>query len=94
MMRFNLFAKSSQQLTSEKQAIPLSMVMKTATGAASTFEFETNSAQLLKLLREEGTMSPYALDLFLDGMRRDRNAPLYGVSLTDKALTDMGYFID
>ena len=94
MMRFNLFAKSSQQLISEKHSIPVSLVMKTATGVASTFAFETNTELLLKMLREEGTMSPYALDLFLEGLRRNRNAPLYGVSLSDKALTEVGYLID
>ncbi len=94
MMRFNLFAKSSQALMSEHKAIPISLVMKTATGVASTFAFETDSGMLLKMLREEGKLSPYALDLFLEGMRRNRNAPLYGVELSDKALVDVGYLID
>ena len=94
MMRFNLFAKSSQPLVSERQTIPLQMTMKSATGLPSTFEYQTSSAELLKMLREEGQMSPYALDLFLEGLRRNRNAPLYGVKLTDKALTELGYFLD
>ncbi len=94
MMRFNLFAKSSQPLVSERQTIPLQMTMKTATGLPSTFEYQTSSAELLKMLREEGQMSPYALDLFLEGLRRSRNTPLYGVKLTDKALTELGYLID
>ena len=94
MMRFNLFAKSSQALVSEKHAIPLSLVMKTATGTADTFAFETNTALLLKMLREEGKLSPYALDLFLEGLRHNRSVPLYGVGLSDKALADVGYFID
>ena len=94
MMRFNLFAKTSQPLLSERQTIPMQMTLKTAHGASSTFQYETDSALLLKMLREEGTMSPYAMDLFLESLRRNRNAPLYGVSLTDKALTELGYFID
>ena len=94
MMRFNLFAKTSQPLLSERQSIPLQLTMKTASGLPSTFEYETSSALLLKMLREEGKMSPYALDLFLDGLRRSRSTPLYGVSLSDKALTELGYFID
>ena len=94
MMRFNLFAKSTQPLMSERHSIPLSLVMKTATGTADTFSFETNTAMLLKMLREEGKLSPYALDLFLEGLRHNRNVPLYGVGLSDKALTDVGYFLE
>ena len=94
MMRFNLFAKTSQPLLSERHTIPMQLTMKTAHGLQSTFEYETNSAMLLKMLREEGEMSPYALDLFLEGLRRNRNTPLYGVKLTDKALTELGYFVD
>lgn len=94
MMRFNLFVKSSQLLLSERQSIPMQLTMKTAHGLQSTFEYATDSTMLLKMLREEGKMSPYALDLFLDGLRRSRNAPLYGVGLSDKALTDLGYFVD
>lgn len=94
MMRFNLFAKSSQPLLSERQAIPIQLTMKTAHGLPNTFEYKTTSAALLKMLREESRMSPYALDLFLDGLRRSQNAPLYGVGLSDKALNDLGYFID
>jgi hypothetical protein len=58
------------------------------------FEYPTDSAALLQLLRKQTDLPASVLQRFEEELRTRLGARLLGVDLSDSVLTDIGYFID
>ena len=95
MMRFKLEATSSVPLSlSRSTNLPLSVTIKPANKVPGSFQYQTDSKSLLKLLRQKTDLSGFALDMFSSELQISRHVSLPGVCLKEDVLREIGYFID
>ncbi len=93
-MRVNLITRRSDRSESNKGAIPLSLTIRPACGLPGDYEYPTDSAALLRLLRRQTDLPSQVLQRFEENLRTPLGARLLGVELSESVLTDIGYFID
>jgi hypothetical protein len=93
-MRVNLITQASAAAMSGKGAIPLSLTIKPACGLPGDYQYLTDSAELLRMLRQQTDLPASVLQRFEGNMYHSTNAKLLGVELSERLLTDIGYFID
>lgn len=93
-MRVNLITNASAAALQGKGAIPLSLTIKPACGLPGDYEYPTNSSALLKLLKERTDLPEAVIQRFTNHLYGSQTARLLGVELSDRVLTDLGYFID
>ncbi len=74
--------------------IPLSLTIRPACGLPGDYECTTDSAALLRLLRQKTDLPGTVLQRFERNLHAPMGARLLGVELSDRVLTDIGYFID
>ncbi|MGA8728479.1 MAG: hypothetical protein WB608_06990 [Terracidiphilus sp.] len=93
-MRVNLITHRSDRSESNIGTIPLSLTIRPACGLPGDYECPTDSAALLRLLRQQTDLPGTVLQSFENSLRAQLGARLLGVELSDTVLTKMGYFID
>jgi hypothetical protein len=93
-MRVNLITQTSGSPFPGKGAIPLSLTIKPACGLPGDYEYATNSAELMQMLRQQTDLPNSVLQRFEVNMWDKVGARLLGVELSERVLTDIGYFID
>lgn len=93
-MRVNLITRPSDHPQSGPGTIPLSLTIRPACGLPGDYEFPTDSAALLHLLRKQTDLPASVLHSFEQSLRGPAGARLLGVDLSDSVLTNIGYFID
>jgi hypothetical protein len=93
-MRVNLITQPSDPSKSGSGTIPLSLTIRPACGLPGDYEYPTDSASLLRLLRQQTDLSANVLQRFENNLRALVGARLMGVELSDRVLTKIGYFID
>jgi hypothetical protein len=93
-MRVNLITQSSETLMFGKGAIPLSLTIKPACGLPGDYEYSTDSASLLTMLRRQTDLPASVLQRFESNMYASTDARLLGVELSERVLTEIGYFVD
>ena len=93
-MRVNLITQPSDRVDSGAGTIPLSLTIRPACGLPGDFEYPTDSAALLRLLRQQTDLPAFVLQRFEEELRTRVGARLLGVDLNDRVLTEIGYFID
>jgi len=74
--------------------IQLSLTIRPACGLPGDYEFPTDSASLIRLLRAQTDLPGSVLQRFEDDLLSCTSARLLGVELNDSVLTKIGYFID
>jgi hypothetical protein len=93
-MRVNLITQPSGRSESDAGTIPLSLTIRPACGLPGDYQYPTDSAALLSLLRRETDLPASVLQRFEGNLRACIGARLLGVELSDNLLTDIGYFVD
>jgi len=93
-MRVNLITHPSGRSSSSGESIPLSLTIRPACGLPGDYEFPTDSQSLLQLLHQKTDLSADELQRFEKSLRVAASARLLGVELSERVLTDIGYFID
>jgi hypothetical protein len=93
-MRVNLITNAPAPITSVKGAIPLSLTIKPACGLPGDYEYRTTLSALMQMLRQKTDLPAAVLQRFEGSMWDKLGARLLGVDLSDRVLTDIGYFID
>jgi len=79
---------------SGKGAIPLSLTIRPACGLPGDYQYLTDSSALLNMLRQQTDLPASVLHRFEGNMYSNTSARLLGVELSERLLTDIGYFID
>ena len=92
MMRFTLTAKAGPSLGSN--VIPLLVTLKPAGRCRDTYEYNSDSGALLRMLRSNTEVSGYELAAFDGNLKVLSDAQLQRVELKDKVLREIGFFID
>ena len=93
-MRVNLFAKASSGLLNRSGNIPISLTIKPTCGVEGTYEYATDSAAVLRMLRNQTDLNGTVIDRFRSELEVLDDVRLLGVVLKDEALEQVGYFID
>ncbi len=93
-MKVNLSTRPSRPNAFGPGTIPITLTIRPACGLPGDYEFPTDSAALLRLLRLQTDLPGYVLDVFATELRARLAARLMGVELSESVLTDIGYFID
>ena len=93
-MRVNLSTRLSEGGQLVPGTIPLSLTVRPACGLPGDYEWVTDSAALLRLLRRQTDLPDSVLQRFEENIRTTHSARLLGVELSESVLTDIGYFID
>jgi hypothetical protein len=92
-MRVNLITQSAATSMLVKGALPLSLTIKPACGLPGDYEYATTSAELMQMLRQQTDLPASVLQRFEVNMWDKVGARLLGVELSERLLTDIGYFI-
>ena len=93
-MRVNLIIRPTDPPQSGPGTIPLSLTIRPACGLPGDYECPTDSASLLRLLRQQTDLPAFVLQNFEKELGTPLGTRLLGVDLSDSVLTDIGYFID
>ena len=94
-MRVNLIAQSSTaSFVPGTTNMPLSLLIKPACGLPGDYLYPTDSAALLRLLKAETNLPQSVLQKFKDNLQRFLSARILAVELSERVLTDIGYFVD
>lgn len=93
-MRVNLTTRRCDPSESSIGTIPIWLTIRPACGLPGDYEYPTDSAELLRLLRRQTDLPDTVLQGFEVGLRSPFGARLLGVELSDRVLTEIGYFID
>jgi len=93
-MRVNLSTRPSHRSTAHTGTIPLDLTIRPACGIPGDYERPMDSGALLRLLRQQTDLPAYVIETFETKLRAPVGARLLAVELSEKVLTDIGYFID
>lgn len=93
-MRVNLITSPLGAPKSGAGSIPLSLTIKPACGLPGDYQYPTDSASLLRLLRQQTDLPSTVLQRFAGDLNTSVRARLLGVELSDTVLTEIGYFVD
>jgi hypothetical protein len=93
-MRVNLSAWPSGSCPGRAGTVALTLSIRPACGIPGEFECPIDSAALLRLLRQQTDLPDSVIEVFGKKLRTGPRARLLGVELSERALTDIGYFID
>jgi hypothetical protein len=93
-MRVNLFTEASAPYILGSKSIPLSLTIRPACGLPGDYVFPTNSAALVRLLDRDTELPSSVIRRFEDTLYHSSTARLLGVELSDRVLTEIGYFVD
>ncbi len=93
-MRVNLTATMSHQTRPSFGNVPLSLMIRPSCGVPGEFSYPTDSSTLLRMLRQKTELASTVLDRFEGELRSLASARLPSVELSERVLTDIGYFVD
>ena len=93
-MRVNLITQPAHRSQWSGGTIPLSLTIRPACGLPGDYEYPTDSKALLNLLRQQTDLPASVLQRFEINLQARVDARLLGVELSERVLTDIGYFID
>ena len=93
-MRVNLIAQPTPSSSSQRSNIPVSLTIRPACGLPGDYEYRTDSTSLLRMLRQKTDVPSYVIDRFQLDMQIAPSVRLSGVNLSERLLTEIGYFLD
>ncbi len=93
-MCVNLIAQVSLPRNPGGSKFPLSVTIRPACGLPGDFEYPTDSESLLRMLHQKTELTSSVLERFRGDLRLRSSVRLLGVELSDRHLTEIGYFVD
>jgi hypothetical protein len=72
----------------------VSLTIRPSCGLPGDYQYSTDMSELLHILRKQTDLPAYMIKQFEGEMRSFSKAKLLGVELSDRILTEIGYFID
>jgi hypothetical protein len=93
-MRVDLIIRYSKQARPAPGTLPIFLTIRPACGLPGDFEYPTDSRSLLRMLGQQTDLPDAVLRRFEENMHTILNARLLGVELSERVLTQIGYFVD
>ena len=92
-MRVNLISQSSARPASAPGPIPVSLMIRPSCGLPGDYEYSTDSASLMFMLRRKTDLRADILKQFETACHGFQGQALC-VNLDDRVFTEIGYFVD
>lgn len=92
-MRMNLSARALQSHSSKLAEDRISLTVRPACPLPGNYSFVTNRGSLRRMLRRTDLPST-VLDKFEVGINSPKGSDLLAVELSEKTLSEIGYFVD
>jgi hypothetical protein len=93
-MRVNLITQSMGRCDPGTRNLPLNLTIRPACGVPGDYQYPTDSATLMQMLHKQTDLPESVLKRFEGNMYQYQSARLLGVELSEKVLTEIGYFVD
>ena len=93
-MRMNLTAYSGSFGTDTGGSESVVLTVRPACRIPGDFRYMTDGKSLLKLLRQGTELRSSVIESFEKDLQLTKAAKLLGVEISDKVLTEIGYFVD
>jgi hypothetical protein len=93
-MRVNLITQSIAQLQKAPGTFPVSLTIRPACGLPGDYQYETDSVALVRMLHKQTDLPTSVLNRFEENLNTFATARLLGVELSERVLTEIGYFVD
>jgi hypothetical protein len=93
-MRVNLTAHTGSFSTNTGVPEPVVLTVRPACRIPGDFRYMTDGKSLLKLLRQGTELRSSVIESFEKDLHLTRAAKLLGVEMSDRVLTEIGYFVD
>lgn len=93
-MRVNLFTQSCAESTSAIWPVPVSLTIRPSCGLPGDYQYSTDMSELMGMLRKKTDLRADTLKRFETELRSFSKAKLCGVELSERVLTEIGYFVD
>jgi hypothetical protein len=90
----NLITQALSPFQSGPGSFQVSLTLKPACGLPGEYQYPTDSASLLRMLRQQTDLPASVLERFEGSLTTLHNAKLLGVELNEQVLTKIGYFVD
>ena len=74
--------------------IPLSLTIRPACGLPGDYQYPTDSAALLRMLHKQKDLPASVLQRSEETLYASSSARLLGMELSDRVLTEIGYFVE
>ena len=74
--------------------MPLVVTIRPSNNVGGDFEYKTESAALLRLLRSRTDLAGYTLERFLTELSVCKESRLSSLNMKEEVLEEIGYFID
>jgi hypothetical protein len=94
VMRVNLITQASGPLRAGAASIPVSLTIRPACGLPGDYVYPTDSAALLRMLNLKTDLPSSVIKRFQGDIYSQPQARLLGVEMSERLLTDIGYFVD
>ena len=95
IMRVNLTVNASLPANAAlARTVPVSLLIRPTCGLPGDFTYTTDSASLLSMLRRQTELPAYVLDRLKGDLMSSTPARIHGVELSERVLTEIGYFVD
>jgi hypothetical protein len=94
IMRVNLTAHTSSFGTNTGMSEPIVLTVRPTCRIPGDFRYMTDGKSLLKLLRQGTELRSSVIENFEKDLQLTRAAKLLGVEMSDRVLTEIGYFVD
>jgi len=91
-MRVNLIARSNGIGHLGFGSLTVSLKFRPSSGVAGDYEYATDSASLLTMLRRQTDLPNSVIERFHENMQTAFHSHLLGVELNERVLADIGYF--
>jgi hypothetical protein len=93
-MRVNLITQSSSHQSPVKGSFPLSLTIRPACGLPGDYQYATDSSALMRMLHTQTDLPASVLQRFEGNLHTLASTRLLAVELSERVLTEIGYFID
>ncbi len=93
-MRMNLLSQAIGPSPTGRGSFRVSLTLKPSCGLPGEYQFPTDSASLMRLLRQQTDLPGSVIQKFEGNLSETMSARLLGVELSDQVLSKIGYFID
>lgn len=93
-MRVTVAASASTPNANRSFGVPVTVKVRPSCGVPGEHSFTINSHELKSILRRDTELSGVVIDCFMDQLSRCPVAKLPAITLADRTLREVGYFID
>jgi hypothetical protein len=93
-MRVNLITQALNPFQPGPGSFRVSLTIRPACGLPGEYEYPTDSASLVRMLRSQTDLPASVIERFEGSLSASHSARLLGVELSEQVLTKIGYFVD